>query len=59
VRRERRFVEHGDGEAVFDISDEVTLKKSEGMKIQELREAQEIAQENQELLRRKWNEHFA
>ena len=32
-------VEHGDGEAVFDISDEVTLKKSEGMKIQELREA--------------------
>ena len=52
-------VEHGDGEAVFDISDEVTLKKSEGMKIQELREAQEITQENQELLRRKWNEHFA
>ncbi len=52
-------VEHGDGEAVFDIADEVTLKKSEGMKIQELREAQEIAQENLDLLRRKWNEHFA
>lgn len=51
-------VEHGDGEAVFDISDEVALKKSEGMKVQELKEAEEIARENQDLLKGKWNEHF-
>jgi len=51
-------VEHGDGEAVFDIAGEVTLKKSDGMKVAELREAEAIAVENAELLRRKWNEHF-
>lgn len=51
-------VEHGDGEAVFDIADEVSLKKSEGMKVSELREAEAIANANKELLRRKWNEHF-
>lgn len=51
-------VEKGDGEAVFDISGEVVLKKSEGMKVRELKEAEEIAQENQEMLKGKWNEHF-
>lgn len=51
-------VEHGDGEAVFDISDEVFLKKSEGMKVQELREAEQIAKEHHGLLKEKWNEHF-
>ena len=51
-------IEKGDGEAVFDISGEVVLKKSEGMKVRELKEAEEIAQENQEMLKGKWNEHF-
>lgn len=51
-------VEKGDGEAVFDISGEVVLKKSEGMKVRELKEAEEIAQENQDMLKGKWNEHF-
>ena len=51
-------VEKGDGEAVFDISGEVVLKKSEGMKVRELKEAEESAQENQEMLKGKWNEHF-
>ena len=37
---------------------EVQLLESKGMKVQELRKAQEIAEENVETIRRKWHEYF-
>ena len=49
----------GSGKAKFDISDEVQLLESKGMKIQELKRAQEIAEEEIATLRRKWHEFFS
>ena len=49
---------HGSGKAKFDVSGEVQLLESKGLKIQELRKAQEIAEENVETIRSKWHEYF-
>ena len=43
---------------VHVIADEVQLLESKGMKVQELRKAQEIAEENIETIRSKWHEYF-
>ena len=51
-------VRSGTGKAKFDVSGEVTLLESRGMKIQELRKAQRLAEENVETIRSKWNEYF-
>ncbi len=51
-------VKFGAGKARFDLSDGVTLLESKGLKVQELRKAQDIAEENGELIRRKWHEYF-
>ncbi len=48
----------GSGRAKFDISDGVELVESKGMKVQELRRAQEIAEEEVEVIRKKWHEYF-
>ena len=48
----------GSGKAKFDVADEVQLLESKGMKVQELRKAQEIAEENIETIRSKWHEYF-
>ena len=48
----------GDGDAKFNIDGEVRLVESYGMKVQDLRRAQEIAENNVELLRSKWHEYF-
>lgn len=48
----------GSGKAKFDVSDEVLLLESKGLKVQELRRAQEIAEENVETIRSKWHEYF-
>ena len=48
----------GSGKAKFDISDGVQLVESKGMKISELKRAQEIAEEEVVLLREKWHEYF-
>ena len=51
-------VKFGAGKARFDLSDDVSLVESRGMKVQELRKAQDLAEENAELIRRKWREYF-
>lgn len=51
-------VRSGTGKAKFDVSGEVQLMESRGMKVQELRKAQDIAEENLETIRRKWHEFF-
>ena len=43
-------VKNGSGKARFDISDGVQLVESKGMKLQELKRAQEIAEEEIVLL---------
>lgn len=49
---------NGSGRAKFDVSDGVELVESKGMKVQELRRAQEIAEEEIDVIRRKWHEYF-
>lgn len=51
-------VRNGNGKAKFDVTNEVQLLESRGMKIQELRKAQELAEENVETIRSKWHEFF-
>jgi hypothetical protein len=51
-------VRKGSGEAVFEVERQVTLRESVGLKVQELRRAQELAKENRDLILRKWKEHL-
>ena len=39
-------------------SEEVQLLESKGLKVQELRKAQDIAEANLDEIRRKWHEYF-
>lgn len=55
---EHVHVKSGSGKAKFDISGDVLLVESKGMKISELKHAQEIAEEEVALLREKWHEFF-
>jgi len=51
-------VRAGSGKAKFDVTDEVQLLESKGLKVQELKKAQELAEENIDIIRRKWHEYF-
>ncbi|MFH0939265.1 MAG: DUF4160 domain-containing protein [Planctomycetota bacterium] len=51
-------IRHGGGEAVFDVEDIVELRESQNMKMNELRKAQKIAQENRNLILEKWHAHI-
>ncbi|WP_269539319.1 DUF4160 domain-containing protein [Cerasicoccus fimbriatus] len=51
-------VRYGDGEAVFIIADEVTLRESVGLKVKELSKAEKLASDNKSLIVQKWNEHI-
>lgn len=51
-------VQRGDGEAVFEVEGEVTLREAVGMKTQELQHAEQLACDHQELIIEKWHEHF-
>lgn len=51
-------VKSGSGKAKFDVTDEVMLLESKGMKVNELRKAQDLAEEHVETIRRKWHEFF-
>lgn len=52
-------VQRGGGEAAFEIRDGVVeLRESVGLKVSELRRAEEIALEHQPEIERKWHEHF-
>ncbi len=51
-------VRKGDGEAILNFEDGVDLRESAGMKVRELARAQELAEENKEIIIRKWYEHL-
>jgi hypothetical protein len=51
-------VRYGGGEAVFDVEHGVELRESLGLKVRELSRAQELAEENRELILEKWHEHL-
>jgi len=46
------------GEAIFDVEDGVELRESQGFKIKDLNKAQQLAEENRNLIIEKWNEHL-
>jgi hypothetical protein len=52
-------VRHGDGEAIFVISDEIVLRESIGLKVRELAKAENLAEAHRNLIIEKWNEHIA
>ena len=48
----------GGGEAVFEAEGTVVLRESVGLKTNELRQAEDLTEEHQELIIRKWHEYF-
>jgi Domain of unknown function (DUF4160) len=51
-------VRYGGGEAVFHVEEDVELRESYGLKVQELAKAQKLAEENRELIIEKWHENI-
>jgi len=51
-------VRYGNGEAIFNVEDEIALRESQGLKIKELSKAQQLAEENKQLIIEKWHEHL-
>ena len=52
-------VEHGGGEAAFEIGvGGIVLRESAGMKVSELRRAEELAVEHRLEIERRWHERF-
>ena len=45
-------------EANFDLADGVELRESHGFRLNDLAQAQQLAQENKQLILSKWHEHF-
>lgn len=50
-------VRRGGGEAVSAIDEEVALRESAGLKVQELARAQQLAEQNKPLIVKRWHEH--
>lgn len=51
-------VQYAGGEAIFVVEGGVELRESFGLKVRDLRRAQELAEENRALIISKWNEFF-
>ena len=51
-------VRKGGGEAVFNVDGEVVLRESVGLKTRELKEAEDLAAEHQQLIIDTWHEHI-
>ncbi len=51
-------VRKGGGEAVFNVEGEVTLRESVGLKTAELKAAEDLAVEHQQLIIQVWHEHI-
>lgn len=51
-------VRRGGSEAVLDVSSEIAVRASIGMKPKELRRAIELADEHRQLIIESWNEHL-
>jgi len=51
-------VRKGDGEAVFEVAGDIVLRESVGLKTNELAKAQDLAEEQKQLIISKWHEYF-
>jgi hypothetical protein len=51
-------VRKGGGEAVFEVEGEVVLRESVGLKMQELKDAEDLAAEHRQLIIQAWHEHI-
>ena len=51
-------VRKGGGEAVFEVHGEVILRESVGLKTKDLAKAQDLAEEQKDLIISKWHEYF-
>lgn len=51
-------VRKGGGEAVFEVEDQIILRESVGLKTGELKDAESLAVEHQQLIINKWHEHI-
>jgi hypothetical protein len=49
---------YGGGEAVFIVGDAVELRESYGLRVKELHRAQQLTEENRQLIIQKWHEHL-
>ena len=49
-------VRYGGGEAVFTLEGSVELRESQGLNVRDLGKAQSLAEENLNLIIKKWNE---
>ncbi len=51
-------VRRGGGEAIFEMEEQIELRESQSMKMNELRKALRLARENRELIVEKWHEYL-
>jgi len=51
-------VRRGNGEAIFNMEEEIQLRESQGMKLKELTRAEELALEHKELIVKAWHEYL-
>jgi hypothetical protein len=51
-------VRKGGGEAVFNVEGEIILRESVGLKTAELKAAEDLASEHQQLIIQTWHEHI-
>lgn len=51
-------VRYSGGEAVFVVEESVELRESSGLKVRDLKRAQELAEEHRAVILSKWHEFF-
>ena len=51
-------VRYAGGEAVFIVTESVELRESSGLKVRDLKRAQELAEEHRAVIVSKWHEFF-
>ncbi len=51
-------VRYAGGEAVFFVEEDVELRESSGLKVRDLKRAQELAEEHRTVIVSKWHEFF-
>jgi hypothetical protein len=51
-------VRYGGGEAISNVENEIALRESHGLKLRELSRAQQLAEENKQLIVNAWHEHL-
>lgn len=51
-------VRKGDGEAVFNLEEEIDLRESHGFRFKEISKALELAKANRKIILEKWHEHL-